>query len=61
MAIDKNGAEIKPGDEIIVRGTVAEVFDSIIRVEWENKTAFIDYVRADGVEKLELATAGSSE
>jgi hypothetical protein len=60
MAKDKKGHEIKPGDEIILRGRVVAVaveFEregtGILQVEWDAKDVPIcDYVKSDKVEKL---------
>lgn len=54
MVRDKNGAEVKGGDEIVIRARVIEVTDagdrSILHVKWSNPTAFIDFVMANAVE-----------
>lgn len=51
-----NGEEIKPGDEVIVRAKVIEVFsiggDTLLRVEWKTSANLIDFVKASQVEKI---------
>ena len=59
MIIDKNGDEIKEGDEIIVRAKVMAIHQiegdnssSVLQVKWQSEQVpLIDYVLSSQVEK----------
>jgi hypothetical protein len=58
MVTDKNGNEIKAGDEIIVRGRVIDVAmdlqdggKGILQVKWGEQVPLLDFVQSSSVEK----------
>jgi hypothetical protein len=58
MVTDKNGNEIKAGDEIIVRGSVIDVAmdlqdggKGILQVQWGEQVPLLDFVQSSSVEK----------
>lgn len=57
MAIDRNGVELKPGDEFVIRGRVEQVFpteeNGLLAVSYQTVVPLLGYVKAEAVEKVE--------
>lgn len=58
MVTDKNGNEIKEGDEIIVRGRVKAIAmdleddgKGILQVTWSGEVPLLDFVQSVSIEK----------
>jgi hypothetical protein len=55
---DRNGNELKIGDEVVIRGRVVgapvEAIDgTVLQVEWRSDAPVTDYVKSTSVEKAQ--------
>jgi hypothetical protein len=57
---DKHGAELKVGDEIVIRGKIVEIpldlkdeGKAILQVRWEGQVPLVDFVQSVYVEKAD--------
>jgi hypothetical protein len=55
MARDRNGVELQPGDEFIIRGRIEQVFqtgeNALLEVTYQTAVPLTSFIRAEAVEK----------
>ena len=67
MICDKDGKELKVGDEIVVRGKITAIpmdledeGKAILQVKWEGQVPLLDYVQSKEVEKADAKSDTSA-